>query len=199
MSSAHNNNNNNTNGPKTSLAHQGDRDLGEAIATAKRLRDQLVDSGRRIVFAESCTAGGISATLARLPGISSSLCGGFVVYRNSSKEGWLNVPRALLNDAKQGPVSMAASQALAKSALDRTPEADCALAITGDFGPGAPAKTDGHIFLFWVDRQDQTEEQMIRLSNPAPTSDEDIAARSRRLEEAICHALEFATAQAAIP
>ncbi|MEM8735377.1 MAG: CinA family protein, partial [Planctomycetota bacterium] len=62
-----------------------------AIELAAQLRDQLEQADCRIVLAESCTAGGISATLANLPGVSNVLCGGFVVYRNASKEGWLDV------------------------------------------------------------------------------------------------------------
>ncbi len=52
----------------------------------------------RIVCAESCTAGLVSATLAAIPGASKFLCGSAVVYRNATKTNWLHVPAELLDD-----------------------------------------------------------------------------------------------------
>ena len=56
---------------------------------ATRLFDMLRDREVRVVFAESCTAGMVSATLAAVPGISDYLCGSMVTYRPEIKENWL--------------------------------------------------------------------------------------------------------------
>lgn len=105
----------------------------------------LMAQRTRIVFAESCTAGLISAVLARVPGISEFHCGSAVVYRLETKSRWLGVPEALLVDP--GPVSEAVARAMAVGVLDRTPEATVAAAITGHLGPGAPPEQDGLIYI----------------------------------------------------
>jgi len=45
---------------------------------AKRLAQILEEQNRKIVFAESCTGGLVSATLTQIPGISSYHCGSAV-------------------------------------------------------------------------------------------------------------------------
>ena len=67
--------------------------------------EQLKAQNIRVVFAESCTAGLIAATLARVPGISNHLCGSAVVYRNETKTAWLSVSADDLADETIGPVS----------------------------------------------------------------------------------------------
>lgn len=107
----------------------------------------LTKTNTRIVCAESCTGGGISAALCAVPGVSAYHCGGFVVYRNASKRDWLGVSEQLLNEPGVGPVSAPASRAICQAALERTSEADWALGITGDVGPGASTETDGRAFV----------------------------------------------------
>lgn len=203
--------------PKASIA-----DEAPAIEWAIALRDQLATAQLRLVLVESCTAGRVAACLGLLPGISQWLCGSLVVYRSASKSAWLGVPQTLLDDPQQGPVSSAASSWLARAALERTPEADLAIAITGDVGPGAPPETDGYIFLAAARRPaarqevpnqpqqmpaaalDQplagaytVKEQQHHLARPAPRDSSDIAARQARLEEATLWTLKFATDVAA--
>jgi PncC family amidohydrolase len=105
----------------------------------------LADSNRKVVFAESCTGGLVSATLTRIPGISDYHCGGMVVYRNATKRAYLDIPPKLLADA--GPVSREVAGLMARRVLTKTPEADLALAVTGHLGPGAPAGLDGLVFV----------------------------------------------------
>ena len=100
---------------------------------------------RKIVFAESCTAGLISATLARVPGASNFHCGSAVVYRLDTKTRWLGVSRTTLHD--HGAVSEAIAIEMALGALAHTPEADLAAAITGHLGPNAPDHQDGLIYI----------------------------------------------------
>lgn len=97
----------------------------------------------RVVFAESCTAGMVSAALGGIPGISRFLCGSLVTYRGASKSGWLGIPQSLL--LRYSAESPEVSEALAVAALRLTPEADLAVAVTGHLGPLAPEEVDGRI------------------------------------------------------
>ena len=120
-------------------------------AAAQKLAETLQQRRRRIVFAESCTAGLVSATLARIPGISEWHCGSAVVYRLDTKHRWLGVSEAeLLNP---GPVSRCVAEAMARGVLERTPEADVSVAVTGHLGPQAPPDQDGLVFIAGATRR----------------------------------------------
>lgn len=112
---------------------------------ARTLADGLAKNEKRIVFAESCTAGLVSATLASVPGISNWLCGSAVVYREQTKTQWLNIAASLIE--KHTAVSALVTMELAKNVLEQTSEADLAVAVTGHLGPDAPAELDGMIYV----------------------------------------------------
>lgn len=120
------------------------------MSLVRQIADRLRQMQVRIVFAESCTAGLVSATLAREPGISEFHCGSAVVYRVETKRQWLGVPAALLDEF--GAVSDPVARAMALGVLQRTPEADCSAAITGHLGPNSPADQDGLVFVAWARR-----------------------------------------------
>ncbi|MCA9132119.1 MAG: CinA family protein [Planctomycetales bacterium] len=165
----------------------------KALALATALRDALRSRSERIVLAESCTAGRVAATLSVLPGISQWLCGSFVVYRVASKANWLDIPLEMLNDPAVGPVSRPVTERLAAAALQHTPEADWALAVTGDIGPGAPPERDGVVFVAVQSRRwSQSQSQQRQLRAACPRDETDVAARLARLEEATCGVLQFA-------
>jgi nicotinamide-nucleotide amidase len=105
----------------------------------------LVRTGRRLVLAESCTAGLVSASLAAVPGISRHHCGSAVTYRDGTKTQWLGVPGELLQ--LHSAVSDVVTQSMATNVLQRTPEADIAVAVTGHLGPDAPPEQDGRVFI----------------------------------------------------
>lgn len=115
----------------------------DLLKIAARVAGLLEQSNLKVVFAESCTAGRIAATLSKIPGISASLCGSFVTYRNASKNQWLDVRQDDLNSPQIGPVSETVARQMAIGALDSTPEADVAVSITGHLGPNAPEELDG--------------------------------------------------------
>ena len=114
----------------------------------------LRESRKRIVLAESCTGGAVAANFTMVPGVSEVFCGSMVVYRNDSKTQWLGLDPAMLADPEIGSVSPQTSQLLAQQVLARTPEADFALAVTGHFGPEAPAHLNRRIFVALVRRAD---------------------------------------------
>lgn len=109
----------------------------------RQIAKLLANAEVRVVFAESCTAGMVSATLAQQPGISAYLCGSSVVYREATKTAWLSIsPDQLRND---GAVSGRVAARLAQQVLTTTPEAMISVAVVGHLGPEAPAKLDGVI------------------------------------------------------
>ena len=118
-------------------------------ASLRRLVDHvaqlLKESQTRIVFAESCTAGLVSAALARVAGISEFHCGSAVVYRPDTKTRWLGVSADLLKEV--GAVCDPVARAMAAGVLERTPEAQLSASITGHLGPNAPADQDGLVFI----------------------------------------------------
>lgn len=109
--------------------------------TAWQLHQLLQEQGQCIVFAESCTAGLIAASVGRIPGISNWLAGSAVVYQIETKAEWLGVDRTTLMDP--GPVSQIVSEQMVRGVLQKTPQATIAASITGHLGPNAPAGEDG--------------------------------------------------------
>lgn len=144
-----------------------------------RVAELLKQSQTRIVFAESCTAGLVSAALARIPGISEFHCGSAVVYRLDTKTRWLGVDADLLQDP--GPVSSEVAAAMARGVLERTAEAQLSAVITGHLGPQAPEGQDGLIFV-GIGRREETSIriQTTRHVLSAVIEGSDFAAESLR-------------------
>jgi PncC family amidohydrolase len=111
---------------------------------AQRILEGLRRRQMKIVFAESCTGGLVSAILARVPGISDVHCGSAVVYRLDTKSDWIDVSKERLVDP--GPVSSVVAAAMATGVLNHTPEANIGVSVTGFLGPSAPEGEDGHVF-----------------------------------------------------
>jgi PncC family amidohydrolase len=124
-------------------------------ANAQRVAELLQVGDRKVVFAESCTGGLVSGALTGVPGISNYHCGSLVVYRNETKLAWLDIPAAMLKDP--GPVSPAVAARMARGALNKTPEADVAVSVTGHLGPQAPPELDGVAFSAIVWRSGKKE------------------------------------------
>jgi len=109
------------------------------------LFDALEQTGDVLVLAESCTAGLIAATLARVPGMSRRLAGSFVAYQIDSKIAWLGVSADTIR--RHDVVSREVAESMAGQALNRTLHATIAMSITGHLGPDAPVVLDG---IAWV-------------------------------------------------
>ena len=99
--------------------------------------------GIRLVTAESCTGGLISAALTAVPGSSNVMDRAFVVYSNESKCQELAVPYHLLE--QYGAVSKEVTIAMAEGALARSyPHAQMCVAVSGVAGPvGSQGKPVG--------------------------------------------------------
>lgn len=103
-------------------------------------------AGRRLALAESCTGGLLAARITDVPGASSYLAGGAVVYSNEAKTTLLGVDPALIES--KGAVSPEVAEAMAIGALERF-DADVAVAVTGIAGPegGSDEKPVGYVCL----------------------------------------------------
>ncbi|MEZ4333897.1 MAG: competence/damage-inducible protein A [Myxococcota bacterium] len=106
----------------------------------------LVEAGRTIATAESCTGGLIAERLTDVPGSSRYFVGGVVSYSNEAKRALLGVPGELID--REGAVSESVVRAMAEGARARF-GSDFALATSGISGPdgGTPSKPVG---LVWI-------------------------------------------------
>lgn len=90
-------------------------------------------AGKKIVVAESCTGGLVSAAITAVPGASDVFEMGFITYANEAKIQVLHVSRDIIDTF--GAVSIASAWGMAQGAL-KLSNADVAVAITGVAGPG---------------------------------------------------------------
>jgi PncC family amidohydrolase len=167
----------------------------QLTALARKVVDRLKSRNLRIVLAESCTGGLVSAILTRIPGVSEFHCGSAVVYQVATKAAWLGVPKSLLRSP--GPVSREVVSKMALGALDITPHAEVAAAITGHLGPGAPPAQDGLLYLAFARRAQAARRsrlaiQKVELANePGDGLKNPELRRLRRQRSAAAHLLAW--------
>lgn len=116
---------------------------------ARQVGERLLQSGRSLACAESCTGGFISKLVTDIAGSSQWFDRGFITYTNQSKTELLGVPVETV--AQQGAVSEATARAMAAGALARS-QADISLAVTGIAGPGGGRleKPVGTVWFAWA-------------------------------------------------
>lgn len=116
------------------------------MADASPLAEALLRKGLKLVTAESCTGGLISAACIELAGSSKWFERGFVTYSNAAKAEALGVDPAVI--ASQGSVSEAVARAMAQGALAHS-HAQVAVAVTGVAGPtgGSATKPVGTVWF----------------------------------------------------
>jgi nicotinamide-nucleotide amidase len=110
----------------------------------------LIERGRTLAIAESCTGGLIAHRLTDVPGSSSYLLEGLVTYSNEAKVRDLGVSPADLETS--GAVSEAVARQMAEGARERA-GADIGIATTGIAGPsgGTEEKPVGTVFIAYAD------------------------------------------------
>lgn len=159
--------------------------LPEALVTlAQRVIEANIRLGRRIVVAESCTGGLVSAALTEIAGSSATFEAGFVTYSNAQKTTMLGVSEDVLDTF--GAVSIATAWAMAQGALNRS-EADVAVSITGIAGPdgGSEMKPVGTVVFARAERGGDSENVVADLRRFDDTGRGNI-----RVQAALC-ALEL--------
>lgn len=112
----------------------------------QRLARVLRARGRTLAVAESCTGGGIAASITDVPGVSECFLGGIVAYQNEAKTRLLGVDSELLS--RHGAVSDAVAGAMARGVCSVF-GADLGIATTGIAGPGGGSdrKPVGLVFI----------------------------------------------------
>jgi nicotinamide-nucleotide amidase len=108
--------------------------------------DLLQNKQLKLVTAESCTGGMISAACTDLAGSSTWFERGFVTYSNEAKTELLGVDAALIE--AHGAVSEQVARAMAFGAV-RHSQAQVSIAVTGVAGPsgGSAAKPVGTVWF----------------------------------------------------
>lgn len=130
------------------------------VSAATKLAQALKHVNKKVVLAESCTGGRAAAMLTLEPGVSAHFCGSAVTYQESAKSAWLGVDAELIEAHTAESPETTLSMAI--GILQRTDAADWSVAVTGHFGPGAPAEKDGIIFVATARRLDQSHETQWR-------------------------------------
>ena len=127
-------------------AHHTASHNGPAAANVSRLAELLLAKQWRLVTAESCTGGMISAACTDLAGSSAWFERGFVTYSNDAKMELLGVEPRILRRA--GAVCQGVAKAMALGAIAQS-HAQVAVAVTGVAGPtgGSPAKPVGTVWF----------------------------------------------------
>jgi len=129
----------------------------ELYELAARVGHKLRAAERRIVTAESCTAGWIAKALTDIPGSSQWFECGYVTYSDTAKMRDLGVTQGTLRQF--GAVSEPAVREMAAGAL-RVAGADVAIAVSGIAGPdgGTPEKPVGTVWFCTAVRADRAIE-----------------------------------------
>jgi nicotinamide-nucleotide amidase len=122
----------------------------------------LIESGKTLSVAESCTGGLIAQRVTEVAGSSAYFIEGAVTYANDSKIRTLGVPREIIE--AHGAVSAETAEAMAIG-IRKKAQTDYALTVTGIAGPsgGTEEKPIGLVFLGYAD---ESETKSIKINLP---------------------------------
>jgi nicotinamide-nucleotide amidase len=130
---------------------------------AEQVGKALSARGLLLATAESCTGGGIGATITAVPGSSQWYERGFITYSNEAKRDMLGVSADAL--AQHGAVSEVVVREMARGAL-RMSRAQVALAVSGIAGPGGGSadKPVGTVCFAWAWQGGMEHGETLRLA-----------------------------------
>ena len=116
------------------------------ILLAKKIVNKLSKNKQKISFAESCTGGLLSSSIASVSGSSKVFTLGLVTYSNQSKISVLKVSKNII--IRHGAVSYEACLAMVKN-LNKISKTNISVSITGIAGPrgGSKEKPVGLVFI----------------------------------------------------
>lgn len=140
------------------------------VTLARRVVELLVERGRRVTLAESCTGGLVAKLVTDVAGASAVFERGWVTYANGAKVELLGVDAALIE--RHGAVSPEVARAMALGAMERA-RADEALAITGVAGPdgGSASKPVGTVWIALARRAPGAPRVPLGASGESITAD----------------------------
>lgn len=120
-------------------------------ALAEAVVSELIESGKSVAVAESCSGGWIAKALTDIGGSSACFGYGIVSYSNGAKESMLGVNPASLDE--HGAVSDEVVREMAEGVLNLS-GADYAVAVSGVAGPsgGTEEKPVGTVWIAWAGR-----------------------------------------------
>ena len=118
----------------------GDETLQDAVGQL------LLGQHKKVVTAESCTAGLLGKMLTEKAGASAWYVGGWIVYDNELKVKQLGIPEGMIS--REGSVSKLVVKSMAEEAVKRA-SADRALALTGIAGPGG-GTSEKPVGTIWI-------------------------------------------------
>lgn len=129
--------------------------ITEDAPLEKALSDLLIQKGKSLATAESCTGGYIAHLITSMPGASSYYKGSVIAYDNSIKQKILGVSEATLKD--KGAVSKETVTEMLQGLLSTT-GADYGIAISGIMGPsgGTDEKPIGTVWVAVGSNNQQT-------------------------------------------
>lgn len=141
---------------KDELFSLDDKSLNETIF------ELLKKNKKKISLSESCTGGGLTYELVKIPGISKYLIGSVVVYSNEAKEKILGVSGKTLK--KFGAVSAETAMEMAEKVREKF-KSDIGISITGIAGPegGTLQKPVGTLFI-GLSKKEFTKAQRFQFS-----------------------------------
>lgn len=113
---------------------------------AERLRKLMMEQGKTVATAESCTSGRIASTITSVSGASDYFLGGLVAYQDEVKIAHLGVSAEMI--AEHDVVSREVVEQMVKGAC-RFFGSDYALASTGYAGGGTETIPSGTIWIGW--------------------------------------------------
>lgn len=125
---------------------------------SEKVGQRLLADKLMLVTAESCTGGGIAATITDIAGSSQWFDRGFVTYTNQAKHEMLGVSEQILSSC--GAVSEQTVIEMVQGALKKS-QADIAVAVSGIAGPGGGSleKPVGLVWHAWATRNHQAVTQ----------------------------------------
>ena len=113
---------------------------------SKKLLKACLDKSIKLLIAESCTGGLLSANITQIAGSSAVFSYGFICYSNESKRKLLNVSDRTLNSF--GAVSYETVKQMLTGLCNQVKSESLTIAISGVAGPsGSESKPVGLVFI----------------------------------------------------
>ena len=123
---------------------------------SRKLLESCLHKNIKLITAESCTGGLLSANITRVAGSSAVFSYGIICYSNESKRKFLNVDDKTLTS--HGAVSFETVREMLAGLCDQAESKTLTIAISGVAGPsGSEAKPVGLVFIGVKISSDNTE------------------------------------------